>query len=330
MSDYPDKPQEPKHDRAKESPKESESAQSKGLERSNIIRKDQRTDDPRPEKVGPFDWSKTPLGRGPIERESRATDAPPGTLKQLPNTVNEWRAYFTANPETGTLTIRREGSIDHAYVPGHGEGRGANSGVTIGVGVEVRHQNREQLADALNANQELREYLRSVPNLSGTAAQEWVEHHPSPTLTPTQERATYEVAEREYSEMARDRLTGDSAHHRASESVRLTPEEYDSLHPRVSELITDIAINTAAIARGHQNDIAEGLQAGLNLQDVNEQTRAYEQLRQLRTFVQGLSDNLQGPAGEMKRLGWIDARMQELQPHVDPQYLQGISGGASP
>jgi len=98
----------------------------------------------------------------------------------------------------------------------------------------------------------------------------------------------------------------------------------------VSELITDIAINTAAIARGHQNDIAEGLQAGLNLQDVNEQTRAYEQLRQLRTFVQGLSDNLQGPAGEMKRLGWIDARMQELQPHLDPQYLQGISGGASP
>lgn len=233
--------------------------------------------------------------------------------------VHEYRLYFLAHTEVGALTVLREGRKSHAYVPGHGKGRGANSGVTIGVGLEVRHQNRQRLAAALNASPQLRAYLLAVPGSVGLEAEQWVTEHPGPRLSPAQIEATYPFAVRDYARMARDRLTGRSAHQRAAAGVRLTEEEYDVLQPRILELLTDIAWNSGQMAHGHQNEIAAALQSGFDLSNANAATRTYRQLQRLRGFVAGLGS--QGPEGRDKRLGWIDARMQELAPQIDPQDL---------
>jgi hypothetical protein len=227
--------------------------------------------------------------------------------------------YFLAHTEVGALTVLREGRRNHAYVPGHGIGAGAGSGVTLGVGLEVRHQNRQMLAAALNASPELRAYLISVPDSVGLEAEQWVTDHPGPRLSPAQVQATYPFAAPGYARMARDRIMGTSASHRADVGVRLTENQYEALHPRILELLTDIAWNSAHIARGNQNAIAGALQSGSSLQNANHVTRTYRQLQQLRVFITGLAS--QGAEGRDKRLGWIDARMQELAPQIDPMDL---------
>jgi len=233
--------------------------------------------------------------------------------------VQEYFEFFLAHTEVGALTVRREGRKSHAYVPGNGTGKGARSGVTIGVGLEVRHQNRLRLAGALNASPALRAYLLAVPDVIGVEAHQWVTEHPSPPLSVAQIKATYPFAEPRYARMARARITGSGGAHQAEAGVRLTGEEYDALHPRIRELLTDFAWNAAHIARGNQNTIAAALQSGLNLESANSVTRTCKQLQQLRRFVAGLDS--QGTAGRDKRFGWIDARLYEFAPQVDPHDL---------
>jgi hypothetical protein len=237
--------------------------------------------------------------------------------------VSDWRRYFLDNPAVGVLTATREGARRRAYVPAHGVGVGAHSGVTIGIGLEVRHQNRGALAAALGADPALTTYLMSVPASTGTAAEAWVTAHPGPTLTEEQALSTYEFARPVYSTIARTRLTGTSGSFAANVSVRLTASEYNALDPRIEELLTDIAWNAAHMAYGRQDTIAQALHV---LPWGDPVLETYEQFEQLREFVASLPEtsssggHIQSARGRQIRLGWIEARMHELDVQLETEF----------
>ncbi len=244
--------------------------------------------------------------------------------------ISQHRNYFLSHTGEGELTYKREGAHNIAYVPGRGRGStGRNSGVTIGVGIEIRHigsrggVERARFAQSLGANSNLTNWIMSVPNLGdindrGQLAQSWLTANPSPTLTRRQVGITYTEERPDRLNMVRNRLTSSFV----NAGARLTTQEFDNLDQRVKELLIDFAWNPGQIAFGRQHAFARALDVSSVNQGVVPYD-AYFQLEQLRNFVANLPErtgdgrgHIQGRGGRRTRLGWIDARMDEMRQEV--------------
>jgi hypothetical protein len=144
-------------------------------------------------------------------------------------------------------------------------------------------------------------FLAGGAGLRGWPAKYWVDanrSNPLATITEAQrERLFLEIWDG-YTAMARHLATG-------AGSVQITLERWNSLHPVVVDLLTDLRYSGAY----RRIDEINSVLANPNLDTIG-------QLRELRTVIANLPDKQQRAGGRLQRVRHIDemiARLEEIE-----------------
>lgn len=235
------------------------------------------------------------------------------------------KTYYLEHPEKGNLTSDREGAHAKAKVPKGRKGED-NSGITLGLGIDLaagfsKPNARRRIADAINAEGDLRDWIIRVPTTRGEKARSWlkIEGNQSPIFNQTQMRQLYEFGYNFFLERAKKRLLGSTGYPIADviPEFRLTEEEFEDLvldptkndQDYIYELLADLAWNSGQFARGRQNLIAQALRVEDDtLSRVGKQIR---QLNALRNLIR-IRKIPTSRSGRINRLAWIDSKVELL------------------
>ncbi len=233
--------------------------------------------------------------------------------------------YYLEHPEKGNLTSDREGAHVKAKVPKGRKGED-NSGITLGLGIDLaagfsKPKDRQKIADAINADEDLRDWILRVPTTRGEKARSWLkrEGNQSPVFNKTQMKQLYEFGYEFFLKRAKKRLLGITGYPIADviPELRLTEAEFDDLALNIEdsnqdylyELLADLAWNSGQFARGRQNRIARALKVkGDTLSRADKQI---VRLKALRVLIY----NKKIPtsrSGRINRLAWIDSKVDIL------------------
>ncbi|QCX37962.1 hypothetical protein FF125_05760 [Aureibaculum algae] len=235
------------------------------------------------------------------------------------------KAHYMKYPERGNLTKDREGVHPKAKVPKGRKGED-NSGITLALGIDLaagfsKSHQRQKIADAINADEDLRDWIIRVPTTRGEKARSWLkkEGNHSPIFNKNQMNQLYEFGYNFFIERAKKRLLGTTGYPIADviPEHRLTETEFADLALNIAdgdqdylyELLADIAWNSGQFARGRQNHIARALKVeGDTLSRVDKQII---RLNALRILIH----NRKIPtsrSGRINRLAWIDSKVDIL------------------
>lgn len=235
------------------------------------------------------------------------------------------KAYYLEHTEKGNLTSDREGAHSKAKVPKGRKGED-NSGITLGLGIDLaagfsKPKARGRIADAINAEGDLRDWIVRVPTTRGEKARSWLKRdgNQSPTFNQTQMNQLYEFGYDFFLERARKRLLGITGYPIADvlPAFRLTEEDFEDLplNPAESEqdyiyeLLADLAWNSGQFARGRQNLIAQALRVEDDaLSRVDKQIIRLNALRIL-IYQKKIPTSR---SGRINRLAWIDSKVDIL------------------
>lgn len=235
------------------------------------------------------------------------------------------KTYYLEHPEKGNLTSDREGAHAKAKVP-KGRNGEENSGITLGLGIDLAAgfntpKARGRIADALNAEGDLRDWINRVPTTRGEKARSWlkIEGNQSPIFNQTQMNQLYEFGYKFFLNRAKKRLLGITGYPIADviPEFRLTEEEFEDLaldpsesdQDYIYELLADLAWNSGQFARGRQNLIAQALR--VEDDSMSRVGKQIMQLNALRNLIR-IRKIPTSRSGRINRLAWIDSKVELL------------------